>query len=167
MIVRPATSADVAPLVTLIDGVYREYGDRIFLEGADADLLDIDGYYRQPGGEFVVLDDAGSVRGAHAVLPFANRPGVCTFRRLYLDPALRGAGVGTMLMFWAIDWAVEHGLTRVEYWSDTRFARAHRFFERLGFVRTGELREMSDGADPYREYFFCGDLPSIAAQAER
>ena len=76
MIIRPATPADVAPLIALIDRVYREYGDVIYLEGADGDLLDIDRFYRAQGGEFVVLDDAGSVRGAHAVLPFAQRRGV-------------------------------------------------------------------------------------------
>jgi putative acetyltransferase len=163
--IRPATPADAAALVALIDGVYREYGDRIFLAGADADLLDIDAYYRAPGGEFVVLDDDGAVRGAHAVLPLAQRPGICTFRRLYLDRDLRGQSAGKRLMLWAIEWALAHGLTRVEFWSDTRFSRAHRFFKKLGLVRSGEVREMHDGAEPYREYFFSGDLVSIAAQS--
>jgi putative acetyltransferase len=160
---RPATPADVDSLVALIDGVYREYGDVIYLDGADADLLDVDRYYRAKHGEFVVLDDAGVVRGAHAVLPFADRPGVCTFRRLYLDPALRGGSVGKQLMLWAVDWAVAHDLQRVEFWSDTRFARAHQFFKRLGFRATGDVREMHDGAAPYSEYFFYGDLAEIAA----
>jgi putative acetyltransferase len=160
---RPATRHDVDALVALIDGVYREYGDRIFLEGADADLLDIDRYYRAAGGEFVVLDDGGAVRGAHAVLPLAERPGDCTFRRLYLDPGLRGAGAGQRLMRWAIEWAVEQGLTSVEFWSDTRFTRAHKFFAKTGFVRTGDVREMTDGAEPYREYFFRGDLLAMRA----
>ena len=163
MNIRPATTADVNALVALIDGVYREYGDQIFLEGADADLLDIDAAYRAPGGEFVVLDDGGAVRGAHAVLPLAQRPGVCTFRRLYLDRDLRGQSAGKLLMLWASEWALAHGLARVEFWSDTRFSRAHRFFEKLGLVHTGEVREMNDGAEPYREYFFYGDLASIAA----
>jgi GNAT superfamily N-acetyltransferase len=125
-------------------------------------LLAVDRTYREPGGEFVVLvdpaNDTGRIYGAHAVLPFADRPGICTFRRLYLDPSLRGGETGTRLMQWAIDWAAGQGLVRVEFWSDTRFTRAHRFFERLGFVRTGEIREMNDGAMPYREYFFWRSL---------
>ena len=35
--IRPATLADSAALIALIDGVYREYGDRICLENYDAD----------------------------------------------------------------------------------------------------------------------------------
>jgi hypothetical protein len=45
------------------------------------------------GGAVVVLDDAGHVRGTHAVLPEATRAKVCIFRRLYLEAALRG-GLG-------------------------------------------------------------------------
>lgn len=158
LLLRPATARDTDGLVELIDGVYREYGDVIYLAGADADLLDIDAYYRASGGEFVVLDDGGQVVASHAVLPFADRPGVCTFRRLYMRPELRGGGWGERLMRWAINWAREQGLSRVEFWSDVRFERAHRFFARLGFEKTGAVREMTDGAEPYREYFFTREL---------
>jgi putative acetyltransferase len=120
--------------------------------------LDIDGRYLAAGGAFVILDDGGTICGSHAVLPYADRPGVCTFRRLYLAPTLRGTGWGERLMQWAFDWARTAGLSRVEFWSDVRFVRAHRFFRRLGFVQSGEVREMHDGAMPYREFFFFRDL---------
>jgi hypothetical protein len=45
--------------MALIDAVYHEYGDRLCLENADRDLLDIDAHYIKAGGAFVVLDDAG------------------------------------------------------------------------------------------------------------
>jgi putative acetyltransferase len=144
--------------MALIDAVYREYGDRLCLENADRDLLDIDGHYLKIGGAFIVLDEAGQVRGTHAVLPEATRPGVCYFRRLYLEAALRGSPWGTRLMQWAIDWARDHGMRRIEFWSDTRFTRAHAFFTRLGFQRDGRLRTMDDGWLPYQEYFFFRDL---------
>ena len=155
---RPVRPADQDAIMALIDGVYREYGDRLCLENADRDLLDIDGHYLQTGGAFIVLDEAGQVRGTHAVLPEATRPGVCYFRRLYLEAALRGGPWGTRLMQWAIDWARDHGIRRIEFWSDTRFTRAHAFFARLGFQRDGRLRTMEDGWLPYQEYFFFRDL---------
>lgn len=158
MRLRPYCSTDRDGVITLIDGVYREYGDVICLEDADGDLLDIEANYLARGGAFLVLDEEGRVRGTHAVLPLENRPGVCTFRRLYLEKSLRGGREGDLLMQWALDWAVENGMQRVEFWSDTRFIRAHRFFERLGFQRDGRVREMDDGAAPYREYFFYRDL---------
>jgi GNAT superfamily N-acetyltransferase len=144
--------------MALIDAVYREYGDRLCPENADQDLLDIEGHYLRAGGAFVVLDDAGQVRGTHAVLPEATRPGVCIFRRLYLDAALRGGPWGQRLMQWALDWARTQSMRRAEFWSDTRFTRAHRFFARCGFQRDGRIRTMHDGWMPYQEYFYFLEL---------
>jgi putative acetyltransferase len=155
---RPARATDQPAIMALIDTVYREYGDRLCPESADQDLLDIEGHYCRAGGAFVVLDDAGQVRGTHAVLPEAARPGVCIFRRLYLETALRGGPWGQQLMQWALDWARMQRMHRVEFWSDTRFTRAHRFFARCGFQRDGRLRTMQDGWIPYQEYFYFLDL---------
>jgi putative acetyltransferase len=154
MQLRPARPEDQVAIRALIDTVYHEYDDRLCLENADRDLLDIDAHYLQAGGAFVVLDDAGRVRGTHAVLPEAARAKVCIFRRLYLEAALRGGPWGARLMQWAIDWARAHGMHRVEFWSDTRFTRAHAFFTRFGCQRDGRIRSMDDGYMPYQEYFF-------------
>ncbi len=155
--IRRATSADVVGVVALIDAVYREYGELLCLEGADSDLLTAHESYAARGGEFVVLTDELRILGTHAILPL-RPPAVCTFRRLYLDNSLRGQRWGKQLMNWAIEAAMERGFSRVEFWSDTRFSRAHRFFERQGFTRTGEVRDMRDGHVPYREYFFSREL---------
>ncbi|MEQ8786196.1 MAG: GNAT family N-acetyltransferase [Pirellulaceae bacterium] len=157
MRLRAFQTSDVSGVIALIDGVYREYGDVICLEKADGDLLEIEARYRLRGGEFVVLDDQGTIRGTHAVVPL-EAAGVCTFRRLYLDRSLRGGDWGSRLMQWAVDWAIAAGYQRVEFWSDTRFTRAHRFFQRSGFEQDGRVRRMDDGAAPYEEYFFSRDL---------
>jgi len=157
MQLRPFEESDVSQVIALIDGVYREHGDVICLDQADSDLLSVGARYTARGGAFIVLDDRGTVRGTHAVLPL-EEPGVCTFRRLYLARELRGGGWGRRLMQWAMDWAIEAGFQRIELWSDTRFTRAHRFFERSGFRRDGRVRQMDDGAAAYEEYFFSRDL---------
>lgn len=166
MQLRPFQPNDRAGVIALIDAVYREYGDEICLAKADGDLLEIEDRYLQRGGAFVVLDDAGAIRGSHAVAPL-EAAGVCTFRRLYLDFPLRGGVWGKRLMQWAVDWAAAAGFRRVEFWSDTRFTRAHRFFERHGFQRDGRIRDMDDGAAPYREYFFSRDLAGSGDQPAR
>jgi len=154
MNLRPATNADSSALVELIDGVYREYGDQIFLQGFDQDLLDIEGNYLDRGGSFVVMEDhAGRIAGSHAAMPLDEARGICTFRRLYLAPEHRGTGIGAQLMDWALFWARDRGYKRVEFWSDVRFERAHKFFESYGFVR-GEVRHLNDGWMPYSEYFY-------------
>jgi len=158
MKIRPVEHGDDSAIISLIDGVYREYGDRLCLDGAEADLMDAVGHYSRDKCAFVVLDDDGEVVGTHAVVPLDDRPDVCTFRRLYLRSDLRGTGWGEKLMRWAIDAAEQFGFHRVEFWSDVRFVRAHRFFERLGFQHDGQVREMNDGWEPYREYFFSLDF---------
>lgn len=156
---RPAIPEDRDAIMVLIDTVLREYDDRLWIQGADRDLLDIEGHYVAQGGAFVVLDDSGQMRGTHAVVPDALRPGVCYFRRLYLDATLRGSSWGTRLMQWTLDWAHTHAMQRVEFWSDTRFTRAHAFFARFGFQRDGRVRSMHDGWKPYQEYFYFLNLP--------
>ena len=158
MLLRLADSQDRQSVIHLIDGVLREYGDEICLTGADHDLMDITGHYEQHGGAFVVLDDEGTIRGTHAVVPDDTRQGVCFLRRLYLEQALRGGEWGIRLMKWTIDWAAADGARRVELWSDTRFERAHTFFRRSGFQSDGRVRTMHDGVAPYREYFFYREL---------
>ena len=155
--IRRARNADSESIIALVGEVYREYGDRIFLEGADRDLLDIEGHYHARNGEFVVLDQDGEIAGTHAVLPLDLKDGVITFRRLYIRKELRGLGYGLRLMGWAVDWAKRAGYRSVEFWSDVRFERAHRFFQTFGFTK-GEIRDMTDGAMPYSEYHFSMDL---------
>jgi len=156
--IRPVQAADAPAIIALIDRVYREYDDAVNLDGAEADLLDPILSYDVRGGAMVVLvqedrtDGSERVVGSHAILPTGSREG--TFRRLYLDRSLRGTGAGDALMAWAIDAAAAKGWRRIAFWSDSRFARAHRFFGRYGFRRTGRERTMDDGLQPYAEIEF-------------
>ena len=154
MRLRLAEPEDCESVIALIDRVLHEYGDAICLDDADRDLVDIEHHYHRQGGAFIVLDDDGEIRGTHATLPAKGLPDVCIFRRLYLDQGLRGSKWGGSLMDWAVDWACSNGFGRVEFWSDTRFNRAHSFFRRCGFRTDGRTREMDDGIAPYLEYFF-------------
>ncbi|HMO14228.1 MAG TPA: GNAT family N-acetyltransferase [Pirellulaceae bacterium] len=175
--IRPASGQDREGVISLIDAVYREYGDSVCLEGAESDLLDLPDYYRNQSGEFWVLAESSVttqqpqvelglfpqaenpvILGSHAAFVVDEQSKLAGFRRLYLAKHLRGTGWGRKLMQIAIDWAWETGMQRVEFWSDTRFERAHQFFETFGFRRDGRLRHMHDGNEPYSEYFFYLDL---------
>ncbi len=163
---RSATVSDREGVIALIDSVYAEYNDSVCLEGADADLLALPDYYHRLGGEFWVLietDTAGDqiVVGTHAAFAIDAEAQRCGFRRLYLSKRLRGLGVGYGLMQVALDWAWERGMRRIEFWSDVRFERAHRFFEGFGFRRDGRVREMRDGLTPYSEYYFYLDRADV------
>jgi len=157
MKIRDAKLIDTDSIIKLINKVYQKYGDKIFLDGVDSDLLNIEQNYNFIGGKFVVLESNNIVIGTHAVLPDPNRYGVCLFKRLYTEPELWGTGAGNQLMQWAFTWAKEHKMQSVEFWSDIRFERAHKFFEKWNFIK-GETRQMSNGSMPYEEYFFSCNL---------
>lgn len=159
MNIRKASNSDSDEIISLITSVYDEYGEIMFTEGADRDLLDINQNYHEKGGDFVVMiDQEKKIVGSHATLPINKKDRVLTFRRLYLKKTHRGEGVGKRLMDWAVDWSKKNKFHRVEFWSDVRFKRAHSFFEKYGFVKSGEIREMNDGALPYSEFFFYMNL---------
>jgi GNAT superfamily N-acetyltransferase len=53
-----------------------------------------------------------------------------------VDSSLRGQGLGEVMMTWAMGEARARGCTRMELLSHTSREAAHRFYERLGFVRS-------------------------------
>lgn len=136
---------EAAPdVIELIHRVFDEYGFVWDPEDEFWDLLTEEHAfpYRAPiGGMWVMRDDEGTVVGSIA----ANRIDGPTveLHRLYLDAHLRGRGLGRRLLETAVDWAREHGAWRIELWSDTRFADAHRLYERLGYVKS-DARTLDD-----------------------
>jgi GNAT superfamily N-acetyltransferase len=77
--------------------------------------------------------------------------GRAELHRLYLDATLRGRGVGRALVEVVLDWCRAAGIARLTLWSDTRFDRAHRLYEGMGFKQTGE-RELPDDPNQTREF---------------
>ena len=85
MNIRRATNNDSNEIISLITSIYNEYGEIMYTEGADRDLLDIRGNYHAKGGDFIVMvNEVDEIIGSHATLPINTKDGVLTFRRLYL-----------------------------------------------------------------------------------
>ena len=63
---------------------------------------------------------------------------------MYVSGAHRGAGLAQSLIDAAEGYAREHGAAAMKLWTDTRFERAHRFYEKHGYVRQPGLRELHD-----------------------
>ncbi len=171
-ILRPASDFDGADIACLIDRVYREHGDRLAARRGDRDLLTVEESYWQKGGAFVVLErrhkwiNAGEIIGTAGMMPLSC-VGAAALRRFYVDAAFRENGAGQFLMRWAIDWAQIRGFERLEFWSDSRFAKGHRFFERIGLEKLPDEREMNDGVKPYQEVLFSGPVNEIAANLRK
>jgi GNAT superfamily N-acetyltransferase len=79
--------------------------------------------------------------------------GRAELHRLYLDATFRGRGVGRALVDTVLAWCREAGIGHLILWSDTRFDRAHRLYEGMGFTKTGE-RKLPDDPNDTREFAY-------------
>lgn len=157
MNIMPGRDSDSPDVIALIDKVYREYGEVMFLEGADGDLLAIEQTYRAGGGEFWVCRDAGGNLIATVAVTLGADGTEADLKRLYVRKGNRGTGLADELFDTAVAWAASRGARRLVSWSDTRFERAHAFYARRGLSRFA-VRDMTDGAMPYSEYGYAKDL---------
>jgi GNAT superfamily N-acetyltransferase len=155
MIPSPASAANAPEVIALIARVFEEY--RFVWDPAIEvpDLLRFDAHYAPPRGAFWVVRAAGRVVGSVGVEHQSDR--TAELHRLYLDVHLRGRGTGRALVEATLAWCRDRAIARLVLWSDTRFDRAHRLYERMGFALTGE-RTLTGDANDTREYGFERDV---------
>jgi putative acetyltransferase len=141
---RPATDDDAWDVIALIGACWSEYpGCVMDVHGECRDLLSpATAYQRQGGGFWVATDSCGTVVATVGWRPLVG--GSVELERLYVNPRWRRHGLAARLAELVERTAVEEAATRLELWSDTRFADAHRFYEQRGFIRTEVERELSD-----------------------
>jgi len=149
-VLRIVLPGDVPGIHALVSAIYAEYGFALDLEGVDRLLVDPGRYCRERGGEFWVLADGGEIRGTVGLL---LPPDVAELKSLYVHRSIRREGWGGRLTQVAMEFARRAGRGCMILWTDTRFVEAHRFYEVLGFSRTGGIRELHDHFNS-REYGF-------------
>jgi len=150
--VRPVKDSDAEALFTLIGGCFAEY-EGVFLDrdGLDSDLKAYETYIRELGGQGFVAIKEGALVASVACGPSGDTS--WEIKRLYLSASLRGTGMGLKLLRIIEDIARDAGATHMDAWSDTRFLRAHRFYEREGYVRGSETRDLNDISNSVEYYF--------------
>ena len=130
--IRPGCDDDAPGFIALIARCWADYPGCVLDVDAEApELRALASYYAGLGGALWV---AGDVAGMVAVRPHPKR--IWEICRVYVHPDWHGTGLGALLMDKAETHAVNAGATRLELWSDTRFARAHRFYVKRGYART-------------------------------
>ncbi|WP_050434435.1 GNAT family N-acetyltransferase [Chondromyces crocatus] len=95
-----------------------------------------------PNNMLLVAVDGGQVVGAFqlTIIQYVAYMGgrVAMIENVIVEPEVRGRGVGEAMMRWAIDEARRRGCFRVQLTTNKVRERAHRFYERLGFVKSHE-----------------------------
>ncbi len=156
-VVRDLRESDSAALTRLIGGCFAEYpGCVLGLDDLDRWLLAPRSAYDAWGGRMWLVELDGEVLGCCGVKPLGD--GAVELKSLYVAAPARRQGIAAHLVGLVETQAREWGASRVELWSDTRFADAHRLYERLGYARRAETRELHDLSGT-TEYGFTKDLP--------
>jgi GNAT superfamily N-acetyltransferase len=89
-------------------------------------------------GIYVATRDGLIVGTFQATVLYHLLAQVMQLEAVHVHSTERGRGVGTAMMRWALADARAKGCTRVQLTSQKRRVDAHRFYERLGFVRSHE-----------------------------
>ena len=161
---RSATDADADALIELVGSVYAEYeGCVLDLEGVDANLTAPAQTFDAWGGELWVVEDPDAALAA--CVGWAPTEDGIELKRLYVRKDQRGQGVGTRLVRHVEAVARERGGGRVDLWTDTRFADAHRLYARLGYERLPETRDLHDPSAT-TEYHFVRAVPARFVQPD-
>jgi N-acetylglutamate synthase-like GNAT family acetyltransferase len=142
--IREATEADLPQLVALLAQLAPDDPEREDLSSPLPYEYHI--VMRQiietPGQHIFVLDERRKIVGTAAlsVMPNVSHRGTpyAVIENVVVDAKVRSKGYGELLMRHAIEEARRAGCYKVVLTSNKRRTEAHRFYERLGFVRSHE-----------------------------
>jgi GNAT superfamily N-acetyltransferase len=157
-VIRPGRDQDAEGFIALIGACWAEYpGCVLDVDAEEPELRALASHMRVKGGALWTAELGGRVVGMVGTCPEDSDASPLTpaesggegencwaISRLYLDHSLRGTGLADRLLDRAEAHAIASGARRLALWTDTRFERAHRFYERRGYVRSGPTRALGD-----------------------
>lgn len=151
-VLRAGRDSDATGFITLIGACWSEYPSIVFdVEAEVPELHALASYYAAKGGALWAAEHNATIIGMIGTVPHGGN--TWEIVRLYVAREWRGAGLAQTLLQTAENHARTRGASRFLLWSDTRFERAHRFYEKHGYLRTGDIRRLHDLSNS-REFGF-------------
>ncbi|AOO81108.1 GNAT family N-acetyltransferase [Bosea vaviloviae] len=151
--IRDARDSDSEPLATLIAASFAEYPNCFFEWSEFPELRAPASHFAGKGGRLWIAEaPGGGIAGSLGVTPVPEQ-NAAEITKVYADPAFRGSGLAQALFTEALRFAEASGYDEMMLWSDTRFARGHRFYEKLGFVRWPAARYLADVSETWEYHF--------------
>jgi GNAT superfamily N-acetyltransferase len=137
-IIRIAELTDVGPCARLLNVLFsQEHEFMPDLKKQEAGLEMIIG--NPSVGTIFLCEEDGQVVGMVSALNLVSTAlgkKVLMLEDMIVDPALRGRGIGAMLLEYVSRWACEHGYGRMTLLTDGDNCSAQRFYEEHGFSRS-------------------------------
>lgn len=157
LIIRSAHDGDTTGLITLIATVFAEYPNCILdVDGEMPELRRPATAVRAASGHWWVAELDGAIVGSVSISPSDEH--AVELKRLYVAARARRRGLGAHLVRLAENEATHREAHSVFLWTDTRFADAHRLYERLGYARSSGTRALHDVSNTI-EYHYAKELP--------
>ncbi|MGL4439644.1 MAG: GNAT family N-acetyltransferase [Bosea sp. (in: a-proteobacteria)] len=149
---RPARDSDGLAVAALIAACFGEYPGCLFSRDEFPELHAPARWALARGTRMWVIDGPdGTIAGCICATP--DGQGAVELHKFYLASNLRGSGLAQNLMTKVFELASETNATMIFLWTDTRFTRAHRFYEKLGFARQPQTRLLGDISNT-EEFFY-------------
>jgi DNA-binding MarR family transcriptional regulator/GNAT superfamily N-acetyltransferase len=145
---RPPRIGDLGYVVHRQAVLYeREYGWDWTYEGLIAGILErfVSGF--DPAKEEAWIADCDGVIAGSVFLMRGDDPATGKLRLLYVEPGLRGMGIGSALVAACISRAREAGYRWLTLWTNDILVSARRIYEAAGFKLIAEDRHRSFGHD--------------------
>lgn len=97
-LIRPWMPRDRNEAAAIIRDILTEYGLPWEPSGADRDVLEVETFYTNIGGEFWVIEQHSKLVGTAAYYPIERGKNAVEIRKMYLLPEVRGKGLGKYLL---------------------------------------------------------------------
>ena len=142
-VIRSGRDSDADGLVALISACWGEYPSiKIDIDAEAPELRALASCYGGKGGALWAAEASGRIVGMIGAVPRSD--GVWEIVRLYMLNPYRGTDLAPRLLATAEAHSRAAGATRLVLWSDTRFDRAHQFYEKRSYVRHGPIHVLHD-----------------------
>lgn len=130
-IVDAAAVDEVLTVRCLFEEYAASLGIDLCFQGFEKELAGLPGLYAPPQGRLLLALQDGQTAGCIALRPLG--PGVCEMKRLYVRPAFRSHGIGSVLVDRIIQEARQAGYQHMRLDTLPSMARALALYRRLGF----------------------------------
>ncbi len=150
MNLRAATNQDSDAIIAVVDACYRQYPYQLYVKDEPELLTPADSF-----PSFWVVEDIEGLAGCIAgqILTEATE-----LKKFYVHPRAWGTGLAQQLHQQFVQWSIEQERASAVLWTDVLFHRAHRFYEKQGWVNTQKTRDLADTNGPFSEYLFTLNL---------
>ncbi len=141
--IRGVRDEDSGQILAVLKAVFEEYEGCLLDLSEVPDLIKPATSVRERGGQFWVAERRSEIVGFVALAPTEDAQ-LVELKKLYTRADARGIGLGRRLIELVEEEARLRKAQRIDLWTDTRFITAHRVYERCGYVRMPETRELHD-----------------------